>query len=72
MDTKTISTADVARRMRISENAIIVHLYRHPELRPAQQYGGSFVWTEEEIEALWKHRMRPISRGPHAKKAETK
>jgi hypothetical protein len=58
--------------MGATENAIILYLHRHPELRPAMQYGGTFIWTEEEIEALWKHRMRPISRGPHAKKGTTK
>lgn len=72
MDKKPITTEQVARRMGIGVKGLVVYLHRHPELRPAQQYGNAFIWTESEVEALWRHRLRPISRGPHAKKAETK
>ena len=62
------ASAEVARRFGIELNSLTSYLTRHPHLRPKKKIGPSFMWTEEEVEALARHRMRPISRGPRSKK----
>ena len=63
MESKPITTEDVARRFGTGVNALVVYLHRHPEFKPKGSFGGTYIWTEDEIEALAQHRMRPISRG---------
>lgn len=72
MEYKT--TKEVARRFGLSITTLGAYLTRHPHLRPKHRAGFAFLWTDEEIEALAQHRMRPISRGPKKgyKKKDTK
>lgn len=66
MEYKT--SVEVARQFGIGYSALTAYLTRHPHLRPEMRVGMAFLWTDEEVERLAEHRMRPISRGPHAKK----
>lgn len=57
MDYKT--TEEVAQRFGIEITSLLSYLSRNPHLRPAKLIGPSFLWTDEEIERLAVHRMRP-------------
>ena len=61
------TSPEVAKRFKIALNSLAAYLSRHPHLRPKRRVGFAFMWTPEEIEALAKHRMRAISRGPRKK-----
>ena len=62
------TTVQVAERFNLSLTSLGSYLTRHPDLRPVRRAGTAFLWTDEDIERLAAHRMRPISRGPRKKR----
>ena len=51
------TTAEVAIRLGVKRETIILTVWRHPELRPARLIPPrNFLWTESEIERLIAHR----------------
>lgn len=65
MEHKT--TDQVAQRLGVAPATLGAYVSRHPELKPELRVGTAFLWTDEDIERLAAHRMRPISRGPRKK-----
>jgi len=49
------STNEVAKSMGVSKAKILMALSRHPELKPAQQFGQMFVWSDSEVTRLAAH-----------------
>lgn len=58
MERKRVSI-EVAQQLGISRKALVVYLYRHPDLRPAERLpNGDFLWSDEEIQSVVDSRSR--------------
>lgn len=50
-----ITTLEAAKRLGKSKAHVVTTLSRHPELRPAKEFGQNFMWSEEEFNRLKAH-----------------
>lgn len=60
-----ITTTQVANRMGIKREALLVFLKRHPDLKPKRQLQPSrtYIWTEEEVQRLIEAKANKIKGG---------
>lgn len=57
--TNLMTTAEAAREIGVSIAYLRLVLRRHKHLRPKGDFGGSFAWTPEEIEAVRNRNRNP-------------
>lgn len=62
-----LTTVEAAREIGCTVNYLRLIIQRHEELKPKNTFGGSFLWTKDEVEAI-KNRNRKLGRP--AKSAE--
>lgn len=55
--TRPQTSTDVADKLGISRQGLIMLLMRNPDLKPKVQIGrGNFLWSDSEIEAVARHK----------------
>lgn len=47
-----IDSETAAARIGVSRDNLYMWLSRRPEYRPAQAFGGAYLWTDEEIDRV--------------------
>jgi hypothetical protein len=56
---EAFSTAEAAKEIGCTIQYLRLILQRHEHLKPKNTFGGSFIWTREEIEAVRNRNRKP-------------
>jgi hypothetical protein len=64
---ETFTTVEAAKEIGCTIQYLRLILQRHEHLKPKQTFGGSFVWTRADVEAV---KNRNKQRGGRVKKSD--
>lgn len=58
MEEKLLDSEQAAAQMGLTLTALHVWLHRNPEFRPRQSFGGSYLWSKEDVQRVVEKRQR--------------
>jgi len=66
MDARKPVSVEVAQRLGITRQNLMMYLARHPDLRPQERLpNGDFLWSEAEIQAVIERRPKGTRKRRH-------